>query len=206
MAVKAYQEYLDIAVKDEKTFYKNITDDVQCAIAKSNFQRGIVVVHTLHTTTGLSNAGNDRNGGLMPAGFLVQEDEPCLMEDLGFALDSGAKKSLTFIPEIAKGKRTRLLEFLPENWLELFLEWAASLIRPVNGYRHDDFESRIVNMNPNERKNAEAHIKAAMIRESVVWTFSRGRLDLGRWQDILFCDFDSAGREKRRLKIFIIGE
>jgi len=206
MAVKAYQEYLDIAVKDEKTFYKNITDDVQGAIARSNFQCGIAVVHTLHTTTGLISAGNDQNGGFMPAGFLVQEDEPCLMEDLGFALDFGAEKLLTFIPKIAKGRRMRLLEFLPKDWTELFLEWAVSLTRPVNGYRHDDFENRIVNMNPNERKNAEAHIKAAMIRESVVWTFSRGRLDLGQWQSILFCDFDSAGREKRRLKIFIIGE
>lgn len=205
MAVKPYQEYLDVRVRDEKTFYQNITEDVQNAITRSNFQAGIVLIQTLHTTTGLTN-GKDEDEKIAPAGFLIQEDEPCLTEDLKFALDFGAKKLLSFIPKIASGRRTRLLDFIPKDWADMFLEWTLSLIKPIQGFKHDDFETRITHMGPNERKNAEAHIKAAMIRESLVWAFSSGRLDLGQWQSIIFWDFDPVGRKKRKLSIILIGE
>jgi thiamine phosphate synthase YjbQ (UPF0047 family) len=205
MSIGIYQKELDIIVKDEKTFYKNITQNVQDVITQSDFQCGIALIHTIHTTTGLTNSrGEDNNAA--PVGFLVQEDEPCLIKDLEYVLDFGAKKLLNFLPKITEGKRKRLLDFLPKDWTELLLEWTISLIKPLKGYWHDNFEIRSVNMGPNERKNAEAHIKAGMLRESTAWSFSRGRLNLGQWQSILFWDFDPVGRKKRKINVVLIGE
>lgn len=206
MGIGVYLAQLDIVVKDEKTFHKNITQDIQDVITRSDFQCGIILIHTLHTTTGLTNSKNEEDGNITATSFLVQEDEPCLIKDLTYSLDFGAKKLLNFLPKISEGKRKRLLDFLPKVLVELLLEWTISLIKPIGGYKHDDFEIRSVNMGSNERKNAEAHIKASMLRESIVWSFSYGRLNLGQWQSILFWDFDPVGRKKRKLSIILIGE
>lgn len=196
MASKTYQKYFDIDISaiKTKTFYTNITNYVQNAITESDFQTGIVLIHTLHTTTALSFTG-----------FLVQEDEPLLMEDLSFLLDAGAKKILRLLPCIPKNKKN-FTDLLPEKNLDDALELIKSSLEPANGYKHDNFEIRVANMGPNERKNAEAHLKALMLKESIAWTFSRGRLNLGIWQNILFWDFDPIGRKKRTLSIIVIGE
>ncbi len=45
--------------------------------------------------------------------------------------------------------------------------------------------------------NAAAHIKASMFGSSVMVIVSGGRLNLGTWQKIWFCDFD--GPRRRRI-------
>lgn len=191
------QEYLDIPVREKGgTFYKNITQDVQDAVTRSNFQKGLILIHTLHTTTGLTTSAIAAKTENSTAAFMVQEDEPLLMEDLKFAVDSGAEKFLNILPLLLNGERPRILNLLP----------MMSLLKPLGGYKHDNFDIRIVNMGPNERRNGEAHLKAAMMREFVLWSFSDGRLNLGKWQSILFWDFDPKGRGKRKLNIFIIGK
>ena len=204
MAIKLYQEYLDIIVQDGKTFYKNITQDVQDAIARSGFENGIILIHTLHTTTGLTNA-KETEDSPEPVCFLVQEEEPLLMEDLKFVLDAGARKFLGILPLIKKVRPT-ISDALPETSLDMMLELGISLLKPLNGFKHDDFDIRITNMGPNERKNAEAHLKAAMIKEFVLWAFGNGRLNLGKWQSILFWDFDPIGRKKRKINIVLMGD
>lgn len=193
MGIAVYQKELDIVVKDEKNCHLNITEAIQDVIAESNFQTGLVIIHTLHTTTGLTNAKDECQRE--PTGFLVQEEEPLLMEDLKFALDFGAKKFLCMLPLLTKG-RPRIMDILPEKIAELAMESAMSLIKPLEGFKHDNFAIRTVNMGPDERKNAEAHLKAMMLRECLLWTFANGRLNLGQWQSILFWDFDSNGRKK----------
>jgi len=47
--------------------------------------------------------------------------------------------------------------------------------------------------------NAAAHIKASMFGSSVTVIVSQGRLRLGTWQKIWFCDFD--GPRQRRIWI-----
>jgi secondary thiamine-phosphate synthase enzyme len=63
----------------------------------------------------------------------------------------------------------------------------ASLDRLVpwqDGYRHAE-------------GNAAAHIKASLFGSSVTVLVSGGRLQLGTWQKIWFCDFD--GPRRRRI-------
>lgn len=49
--------------------------------------------------------------------------------------------------------------------------------------------------------NADAHAKAALIGSSVTVFVDHGRLDLGRWQGIFFCEFDGPRERRVRLKI-----
>jgi secondary thiamine-phosphate synthase enzyme len=57
------------------------------------------------------------------------------------------------------------------------------------GYRHGE-------------GNADSHIKAALAGSSATVFITDGRLDLGRWQGIFFCEFD--GPRTRRLQVKII--
>ena len=49
--------------------------------------------------------------------------------------------------------------------------------------------------------NADSHIKAAMIGSSVSVLVEKGRLVLGTWQKIFFCDFDGPRTRKVYVKI-----
>ena len=52
--------------------------------------------------------------------------------------------------------------------------------------------------------NSDAHIKASLIGNTVVVPVISGRLGLGTWQGIYFCEFD--GPRNRNLKIGVMGE
>ncbi|HEC35002.1 MAG TPA: YjbQ family protein [Anaerolineae bacterium] len=53
--------------------------------------------------------------------------------------------------------------------------------------------------------NGHAHVRAALIGPSLTVPFVEGRLTLGTWQQIVFCDFDTRPRS-RRLVVQIVGE
>jgi secondary thiamine-phosphate synthase enzyme len=53
--------------------------------------------------------------------------------------------------------------------------------------------------------NGHSHVRAALIGPSLTVPFVRGKLTLGTWQQIVFCDFDTRPRE-RRLVVQVIGE
>jgi secondary thiamine-phosphate synthase enzyme len=75
-----------------------------------------------------------------------------------------------------------------EKWLEKLAPH-----EPVSQYRHNVGED-----------NADAHMKRQIMgRESVV-AVTRGRLDLGPWEQIFYGEFD--GRRKKRVLVKIIGE
>ncbi len=44
--------------------------------------------------------------------------------------------------------------------------------------------------------NSDAHLKAALVGPSVVIPLREGRLALGRWQGIFFCEFDGPRRRQ----------
>jgi len=50
--------------------------------------------------------------------------------------------------------------------------------------------------------NADSHIKAALAGSSATLFVGDGRVELGRWQGIFFCEFD--GPRERRLRIKIV--
>ncbi len=51
--------------------------------------------------------------------------------------------------------------------------------------------------------NADAHIKSAMIGCATMLIVSDGRLVLGRWQGVFFCEFD--GPRTRSLHVQVVG-
>lgn len=52
--------------------------------------------------------------------------------------------------------------------------------------------------------NSPAHVKSSLIGSSVMIPVERGRLTLGTWQGICFCEFD--GPRRRRFYIQLTGE
>jgi len=52
--------------------------------------------------------------------------------------------------------------------------------------------------------NADAHIKAAMVGSCQAIPVEEGRLALGRWQGVFFCEFD--GPRQRRVQVQVIGK
>ena len=49
--------------------------------------------------------------------------------------------------------------------------------------------------------NSPAHVKASLVGSSVLLIIEDGRLELGTWQGIFFCEFDGPRRRKVYLKI-----
>ncbi len=69
-----------------------------------------------------------------------------------------------------------------------FLSYLERLIPRESGFRHSE-------------GNSDAHIKASLVGSEVTVFISAGRLDLGTWQGIYFCEFD--GPRSRRIIVKI---
>ena len=80
----------------------------------------------------------------------------------------------------------------------------ARVVRTPEGFAHDDFRRRTVNLTPNERKNGHAHCCASLLRTSECLPVVDGVLDLGRWQRVFLVEFD--GGQRRQLSVTFIGD
>lgn len=75
-----------------------------------------------------------------------------------------------------------------------------------------DIEATLDRMVPHEGNyrhtegNADSHIKTALTATSVTIFIQDGKLALGRWQGIFFCEFDGPRRREVRVKIVPDGE
>jgi secondary thiamine-phosphate synthase enzyme len=76
-----------------------------------------------------------------------------------------------------------------ERWLE---ELAPH--EPLTAYRH----------NLTGEGNGDAHLKRTVMGRETVAAITRGRLDLGPWEQIFYGEFD--GRRRKRVLVKIIGE
>ena len=52
--------------------------------------------------------------------------------------------------------------------------------------------------------NGHSHVRAGLVGPSLTVPFTGGQLTLGRWQDIIFCDFDNRPRE-RQIVVQVMG-
>ena len=73
------------------------------------------------------------------------------------------------------------------------------LVPERGGYRHDD-----PRFSDCERGNAHSHLRAALLGRSVALGVNNGELTLGRFQSVIFAEFD--GPRKRDIAIQVIGE
>src|SRR5215813_6869815 len=72
------------------------------------------------------------------------------------------------------------------------------LVPERGGYRHDD-----PRFSDCERGNAHSHLRAALLGRSVALGVNNGDLTLGRFQSVIFAEFD--GPRKREITVQVIG-
>ena len=82
----------------------------------------------------------------------------------------------------------------PPSWREPANEVAAALLPGPGDYRH----------HRGGEDNGDAHLKNLLVHHQVIVPVTAGRLDLGPWQAIFYCEFD--GGRPKRLVIKVLGE
>src|SRR5207244_3095954 len=73
------------------------------------------------------------------------------------------------------------------------VEWLDRLAPPGDYHHHQTGED-----------NADAHLKRTLIHHQVILPVTRGKLDLGPWEQVFYAEFD--GRRKKRVVVKVIGE
>jgi thiamine phosphate synthase YjbQ (UPF0047 family) len=81
----------------------------------------------------------------------------------------------------------------PPIWKEPANETARQLQPDPGDYRH----------HAGGEDNGDAHLKNLLVHHQVVIPITDGRLDLGPWQAVFYCEFD--GRRPKRLVIKVMG-
>ena len=90
------------------------------------------------------------------------------------------------------------------------LEWLDKLAPPSWKPPADDVAAQL-SPDPGDilhhrggEDNGDAHWKNLLVHHQVVLPITEGRLDLGPWQAVFYCEFD--GRRPKRLVIKVLGE
>lgn len=87
------------------------------------------------------------------------------------------------------------IEYEP-NLIEDFKEFLEKLVPSDKDYRHDKTWGE---------KNGQSHLLSALFKPFLTVPIEDGKLVLGQWQQLIFCDFDSRARE-RIINVKIIKE
>ena len=116
----------------------------------------------------------------------------------GFALVSAMHiTAAVWVNDDEPGLQQDVLEWLdkvaPRSWAEPDNDVAAALLPDPGDYRH----------HRGGEDNGDAHLKNLLVHHQVVVPVTSGRLDLGPWQAVFYCEFD--GRRDKRLVIKILG-
>jgi thiamine phosphate synthase YjbQ (UPF0047 family) len=82
----------------------------------------------------------------------------------------------------------------PPSWKPAAGEVAEELLPEGGEYRH----------HRGGEDNGDAHLKNLLTHHQVIVPVTAGRLDLGPWQQVFYCEFD--GRRPKRLVIKAMGE
>ncbi len=124
-------------------------------------------------------------------------------EVISFVEESGINDGLVNIQTM----HTTATIFLNENEPLLLKDIKENLekIAPSNAeYKHDDFDTRTVNMCNDECENGHSHCKAIYLPSNLTLNLVKGKLQLGQWQRVLFIELDRS--RNRKFQIQIIGE
>jgi secondary thiamine-phosphate synthase enzyme len=97
-------------------------------------------------------------------------------------------------PGILEDALEWLDKLAPPSWREPANDVAAQLSPDPGDYRH----------HRGGEDNGDAHLKNLLVHHQVVLPITEGRLDLGPWQAVFYCEFD--GRRPKRLVIKVLGE
>jgi secondary thiamine-phosphate synthase enzyme len=97
-------------------------------------------------------------------------------------------------PGILEDTLEWLDKLAPPSWQVPANDVADALSPDPGDYRH----------HRGGEDNGDAHLKNLLVHHQVVLPVTEGRLDLGPWQAVFYCEFD--GRRAKRLVIKVIGE
>jgi secondary thiamine-phosphate synthase enzyme len=75
-----------------------------------------------------------------------------------------------------------------------FQEWLETLAPAGLPYRHHQ----------TGEDNADAHLKRTLMGHQVMVPITRGKLDLGPWEQVFYAEFD--GQRKKRVVVKVMGE
>jgi thiamine phosphate synthase YjbQ (UPF0047 family) len=133
-----------------------------------------------------------------------------ITEDVGTAVgDAGIQEGMAlvcamhitagvWINDDEPGLQADVLEWLdklaPASWKEPPNDVARELLPDPGDYRH----------HRGGEDNGDAHLKNLLVHHQVIVPVTDGRLDLGPWQQIFYCEFD--GGRPKRLVIKVLGE
>jgi secondary thiamine-phosphate synthase enzyme len=73
------------------------------------------------------------------------------------------------------------------------MEWLERLA-PRGDYRH----------HTTGEDNADAHLKRTLVHHQVILPITKGRLDLGPWEQVFYAEFD--GQRRKRVVVKVLGE
>ena len=108
---------------------------------------------------------------------------------------------------VAYSKHTTAAIKINENE-PLLLEDMAVFLEKMspreNGYRHNDFEIRTVNMNDDEAPNGHAHLQHLLLGTSETVPVIDGIMQFGRYQSIFFIELDHP--RAREVMVQVVGE
>jgi thiamine phosphate synthase YjbQ (UPF0047 family) len=82
----------------------------------------------------------------------------------------------------------------PPSWKPPANDVAAALSPDPGDYRHHH----------GGEDNGDAHLKNLLVHHQVVLPITEGRLDLGPWQAVFYCEFD--GQRNKRLVVKVMGD
>jgi secondary thiamine-phosphate synthase enzyme len=81
----------------------------------------------------------------------------------------------------------------PGLWEDIW-KWLEGLAPYKPDYQHHD----------TGEDNGDAHLKSLLIHHQVIVPITKGKLDLGPWQQIFYAEFD--GQRRKRVIVKVLGE
>jgi thiamine phosphate synthase YjbQ (UPF0047 family) len=174
--VKSHTVYRTFLIPERRAFVR-ITEDVEQAVAESGVREGMVLVAALHIT----------------AGVWVNDDEPGIQADTLEWLDKLAPPS--WRPPANDVARELLPGSRRPTDVAGLSDSALAELPAGSHYRHH---------RGGYEDNGDAHLKNLLVHHQVIIPITDGRLDLGPWQAVFYCEFD--GRRSKRLIIKVLGE
>ena len=88
--------------------------------------------------------------------------------------------------------------------LEDMAEFLEKISPRENGYQHNNFEIRTVNMNDDESPNGHAHLQHLLLGTSETVPVIDGKMQFGKYQSVFFIELDHP--RPREVMVQVVGE
>ncbi|MDQ4027698.1 MAG: secondary thiamine-phosphate synthase enzyme YjbQ [Actinomycetota bacterium] len=132
----------------------------------------------------------------------ITEDVQAAVDDSGISEGMALVSAMhitagVWVNDDEPGIQADALEWLdkiaPPSWSSPANDLAEALLPTGGDYCH----------HRGGEDNGDAHLKNLLVHHQVIVPVTEGRLDLGPWQAIFYCEFD--GRRNKRLIIKVLG-